>query len=400
MNLPAILKKYINRQTLPLILLGFLLLIFLLLQVSQIFSPRRFSQKAKADEAIPLTFDPASADAALNADFTVKLKLAPQSPLVIQGYLITLSFDKSKMKIKEDGIQYLKGAASVNLGADDNSKISTINGDSGQATLKMYGEIQSATGLTVSSATDLAQITFTSKTADATTITVSTPKVVKIGSDGVLTEVPMSVPTFNLNGVSTTATLTPTPPPGATNTPTPPPSGNVTLNLKLKFQGITTKPSTTSMNVRVKLGGAQTTDYQQASFTSNDNGIWSGTVAFNTTPGSGFIVYVKGPKHIQKKICAATPTETSPGTYHCGQGTIALVTGANTLDFSGVLQLGGDLPDQDGTVNSYDISLVRNNLNKTDAETVRLADLNLDGKVDTQDYSLVIAALSVRSDEE
>ena len=62
----------------------------------------------------------------------------------------------------------------------------------------------------------------------------------------------------------------------------------------------------------------------------------------------------------------------------------------------------GDLPQQDGLVNSYDISLVRNNIGVAGSQhpaVLALADLNLDGIVDSQDYSLVIAALSIRSDE-
>ena len=62
----------------------------------------------------------------------------------------------------------------------------------------------------------------------------------------------------------------------------------------------------------------------------------------------------------------------------------------------------GDLPQQDGVVNSYDISLARNNIGVAgsyDPAVLALADLNLDGIVDSQDYSLVIAALSIRADE-
>ena len=69
------------------------------------------------------------------------------------------------------------------------------------------------------------------------------------------------------------------------------------------------------------------------------------------------------------------------------------------FDFTGIYLLVGDLPEQDGIVNSYDISLVRNLIGKTDVASLRQADLNLDGAVNAQDYSLVIAALSVRQDE-
>ena len=69
-------------------------------------------------------------------------------------------------------------------------------------------------------------------------------------------------------------------------------------------------------------------------------------------------------------------------------------------DFSGITLLVGDLPEQDGIVNAYDIGLIINNFGKRDSDILSKADVNMDGIVDTQDYSLVIAALSIRYDEE
>lgn len=202
----------------------------------------------------------------------------------------------------------------------------------------------------------------------------------------------------------------------STSPPSPPPEGPITISLKLKFQGIMKRPPNQFNNLVVKItvfGGpiivadeSETTKNpnifsQQVNFVADDSGVWTGTVSFPyLLPGSDHRILIKGPKHIQKKICDQIPTETYPGSYHCGQGKITLNAGVNNLDFSGIYQLVGDLPDQDGIVNSYDVSLVRNSLNKGDTDSLRLADLNLDGVVNAQDYSLVIAALSIRSDEE
>ncbi|MDH7476327.1 MAG: dockerin type I domain-containing protein [Microgenomates group bacterium] len=235
----------------------------------------------------------------------------------------------------------------------------------------------------------------------------------------------------NTPGPSPTPTRTPTPTtPAATNTPGPaatvtqgpsPTSGgpsptagqttetqsqNITLNLKLKFQGVLKRPSGDSNKLQVKVravgGGKEET--KTAEFTANDNAVWTGSVTFTTlTPGTNYRIYTKGPKHLRKKICSASPLETYPGTYHCDDGQIALAAGQNTFDFSNIYQLVGDLPGQggmqDGIVNSYDTSLVTTNLNKNDSQAVNWADLNLDGVVNAQDYSLIIAALSIRSDE-
>lgn len=187
-------------------------------------------------------------------------------------------------------------------------------------------------------------------------------------------------------------------------------TGNVKLNLKLKFQGITKKPSTEALNfIKGKIEGKIIGTNEgfasapEGNFLvkSDDNGVWSGTVGIDlpqSSLGKKFALFIKGRRHIQKKICDSVPTETSPGTYRCSTGNITLVAGDNNLDFSGILLLVGDL-DQNGIVDSVDFGLVKNCLGKSDSVCLSSSDLNLDGRVDTQDFSLIIAALGIRTDE-
>lgn len=209
--------------------------------------------------------------------------------------------------------------------------------------------------------------------------------------------------------------ISPTSPAGTTPTTaiTPtgaiPVTGNTILNLKLKFQGIPSKPADPRnfMNVRFTLSGDGITTplVKSGSFVSDGNGVWSGKVGFDVTSPTGkkYMLYVKGPRHVQKKICENAPSETAAGTYRCSAEAMTLKTGENTFDFSKVLQLSGDIygPDkkQDGVVNAIDISFIKNNLGKSDASALAVCDINLDGKCDTQDYSLIISALSIKSDE-
>ncbi|OGK21534.1 hypothetical protein A3C23_04830 [Candidatus Roizmanbacteria bacterium RIFCSPHIGHO2_02_FULL_37_13b] len=181
--------------------------------------------------------------------------------------------------------------------------------------------------------------------------------------------------------------------------------GNVKLNLKLKFQGIENKQpaeNLRSMVVKCSLsdGGLSSIQSQSATFTSDANGIWSGSLSYGVPAGSGYKVLCKGPKHLQKKICDAKPIETYPGTYSCDHGQITLKSGENNFDFSGIYMLVGDLPPQNGLVNAYDLSLIINLLDRSDAESVRVADLNLDNNVGAMDQSLVISALSHKLDEQ
>jgi hypothetical protein len=206
-----------------------------------------------------------------------------------------------------------------------------------------------------------------------------------------------------------------------TNTPTPTPTqppGSVSLNLKLKFQGVMRQPTDASqktMKVKIKVGGGNLSSPVAVdgdfTLTNNRNSdtdalIWEGTVNLpqSVNPGQNYYLLIKGPKHIQKKICANNPSETTAGSYRCqGSGGINLSSGQNNLDFSKIYLLAGDLPingAQDGIVDSQDAAYMRNNLGKNEATVISIADLNLDGKVDTQDWSMVLYALSVKTDEE
>ncbi|PIZ65644.1 hypothetical protein COY14_01950 [Candidatus Roizmanbacteria bacterium CG_4_10_14_0_2_um_filter_36_9] len=108
---------------------------------------------------------------------------------------------------------------------------------------------------------------------------------------------------------------------------------------------------------------------------------------------------IKGPKHLQKKICVNNPLEVIPGTYNCKKGEITLQNGEQTLDFLGIYLLAGDLPLQNGLIDAVDIIYVKSNLGSKDPEVVSRADLNLDGIVDSQDYTMIINALSFKYDE-
>jgi len=187
---------------------------------------------------------------------------------------------------------------------------------------------------------------------------------------------------------------------GATVTLSP---NAVTLSLKLMLQGVKTAPSVKTIPVRVKIAGGPSnvkTDYVTAQFTAGSDGVWTGKASFENVPaGSGYRVYIKGPMHIQRKFCDPTPTSTA-GSTTCAGTAVTLKIGDNPFDFTTNPLLVGDLPPQDGVSDSLDLSNIRQNLGKTDAEATSKADLNQDGVVDSQDYALVLQTLSVKTDEE
>ena len=178
----------------------------------------------------------------------------------------------------------------------------------------------------------------------------------------------------------------------------------MTLDLKLKFQGIvgqTNRLSTIPVKVMVSSSGMNVAQTASTVFSVDNSGTWSGQIYFGSLiEAPDYKIFVKGPMHLQKRICDNSPNTQEPGKYSCISGNIQLTAGTNQLDFTGIHLLGGDLPLQDGLANAYDVALVKNNLGKTDPAILAQADLNFDGIVDTQDYSLVIAALAIRSDDE
>lgn len=200
---------------------------------------------------------------------------------------------------------------------------------------------------------------------------------------------------------------------GPTPTPTSGPVGKANLNLKLRFQGITAAQvaaeNLTSRNMQIRIGlsgggSLAETVYQFADFAVDDNAIWTGRVSFDNIPaGSDYKILIKGPKHLQRRICDSDPREDITGPplnrYSCEKGKLNIVSGENSFDFSNILQLAGDTPEQDGVVNAIDVSAVISAFGQADQISLDKADFNLDGEVNGIDYDLIIGTLSVKNDE-
>lgn len=177
---------------------------------------------------------------------------------------------------------------------------------------------------------------------------------------------------------------------------------NVLLKLRLKFQGITSVPvSRNYMDVKVIVRKAGVEVTQILGLVADENGVWSRDPAlFPGLPaGSGYSILIKGPRHLQRKICNLSPSESVLGLYQCRGEGLTLNAGIDELNFTGITLLAGDL-DQNGVANAADIARILTNLGSTDSNILRVADVNLDGVINTQDFSLVVDALSVKVDEE
>lgn len=340
-----------------------------------------------AGETMNLSFTPATTTVAANADFTVSVLIKSSANTVLRGGKIKVNFDKTMLSFKS--IEYKAGAVSAGLG-NTTADAAAINAN---GFVDIVAENTTSTGgvLPAAYGVELASLTFTALSTTASTVTMTDSSFYSVNSDGSLFDT-WTIAAQNLDvneGGETT--------------------GNVKLNLKLKFQGINKKPKDELNFIKGKIEGMIIgtnegfTSTTEGNFLvkSDDNGVWSGTVGIylpQSALGKKFTLYIKGRRHIQKKICDSVPTEASPGTYRCPTGNINLVAGDNNLDFSGILLLVGDL-DQNSIVDSVDFSLVKNCLGKSDTVCVSSSDLNLDGIVNTQDFSMILVALGIRTDE-
>jgi len=394
-----------------------ILVIIIVVLVSLIFIFSYFFQKggkkSKAtSESITIIFDPSSLSGAATADLPpLKIMGRPTIDMRLRGYELNLTFDKNHLEVKD--IIYPSSCPLVS------GYSSTVNQANNLGLIKIACASNSVEGFLLSSSTqtELAKVIFKSKQSNSSNISINQNKVgfSMITNEG-LKEIPSSlsnslivyVRTGNFSPIATN-----TQPPNATTQP-----GSISLNLKLKFQGIMKMPANENqktMKVKIKVGGGSLSSpvSVDVNFTltenrnlSSDALIWEGMVNLppQVNPDQNYYLLVKGPKHIQKKICVSNPQETTAGSYRCqGNQGITLSAGENNLDFSKIYLLAGDLPVngvQDGVVDSLDTSYIRNNLGKTDSNVVAIADLNLDGKIDAQDWAMVIYALSIKADEE
>jgi len=217
-----------------------------------------------------------------------------------------------------------------------------------------------------------------------------------------VTPVPTESPT-----VTVTETLTPIP----TFTETPSPTitqianlEEVQLDIRLRLQGIVGKPVAAGSGISMKLSlisEDKSNSYEQdVLFQPSDSGVLTGTMTLKSAyTGTHYKLLIKGPKHLQKRICEVRPSEAVGGTYRCTNGNIELKKGSNQIELENIVILAGDIPEQDSVINAQDIVFIRQSLGSKNENDIRRGDLNYDGIVDSQDYGMILNALSFKYDD-
>gem|GEM_PF-6270928 len=181
-------------------------------------------------------------------------------------------------------------------------------------------------------------------------------------------------------------------------------SGTLTLIVSARMQGVAKMPASgrSPLPFTVTVNGKDGKKYTNTvSFAADAAGKWIGNGSFPAPPDADYSVFIKGPLQLGRKVCSNNPTETTPGGYKCG-GNFMKLTGSTNLDIGGIYLPAGDAAPQNGMIDSYDLTFVRTHLGSRDAMVLTQADVNADGVVDTQDYSLILSNLAtgVKYDDE
>lgn len=373
--------------------IGSLLLAVIVLVAVTIALPiGKMSQKKATLGAGSVLLAPSTETLEVNEQKTVSLYLTNPNQKKISFVDVRLSFNKDVLEITE--FTPNPDAFPVNLTGTD---INLLGKTTGRAKLQA---VNSGTALKNNDSILIGSIKIKGKASGVSQITITDSTSQVVGENPSSDDLALGM-TGSQGGTYTVTggnEPTVTPSVGPTASPTIPAGTAPVLSFKIKFQGISSKKVDQKVKVSVKKTGVDEA-FENVNVSSNNEGIYSGSVILRGVSfGSGYKIFIKGPKHLTKKFCEDKPTSRCTG-----EGRITLVSGANTFDFATQVLEAGDLPDggvQDGVVNSLDYSLWKSRFGKEDATNLAVADINLDGIVNTADWNLMRITLETKYEDD
>jgi hypothetical protein len=375
-------------------LLGGAILIILGLFLSLLFLNQNKSLNKSAYGAGTLTLVSSSASPGVNDEVFVEVRLTTTEKA--PSFDVTLGYDPAKIEVVSFGTKGFEKGPLYGVADTFNNNATTGKVTFGSSYLDV-GSTNFPTGTNIV----LGKIKIKGKVAGEATISFD-PATRIIGYNPgnadtyitIGTKNPLSI-TFGQGGTTIAPTQAPT---------------KFKINFSVKFQGVTEKRPDQKVKVIVKKG-AEEESFTNVNVVANDSGVYSGSV--NVTkfdPGSGFLVYIKGPRHLAKKFCVnnqvgrCNPEQSF--TFTSGDNNLSLI---GTTTTSTYLE-GGDLPNpndgfkQDGVANSIDFGLlnqvVHERLHSTAVNDILVGDIDLDGEVTATDLLRLRQTLESKYEED
>ena len=165
--------------------------------------------------------------------------------------------------------------------------------------------------------------------------------------------------------------------------------GDLTVDVLNRVSNV----SQTLSNVQVSVVGNEVDSKGNQVFQVSNLDVGSSLMGANTNN----FVKVKGPFHLRRRMCTDGQSGKTDDATVCNINLFS--SDSYVYDFSEYTLLAGDA-NLDGVINSVDFSLVKNAVNAdAELECGRQYDLNMDGVVNSLDLNLVKDALSSKDDE-
>lgn len=323
---------------------------------------------------LPITITPASLSKNVGDTFPLAVSLLSVNPL--SGVTITVQFDPHMLSL-----QSVSGnTSSFSEDLSSNTQSAQGLGTLSTVALKPYDQLPKGP-------LQVGTITFKAIGPGTTSITLNSSEIVGPGATaGTLNQFAAALSSPVSIAIGTNGT-----------TPSPTPSqDSPIISFKLKLTGVDRQGP--SLPFKLHIVDPTTGTYWDfvQTLTSNVNGMYSfdGFLILSGVPsGKPYNIFVKGPKHLQRRMGSRIiiPTKNEP---------------QNVFDWTDKPLLPGDVPNpsqnysQDGIANALDNSLIIERIYHDGQNATLVADLNYDGVVNLFDYSLFLATLSSKNDDD
>ncbi|MFH0772878.1 MAG: dockerin type I repeat-containing protein [bacterium] len=168
-------------------------------------------------------------------------------------------------------------------------------------------------------------------------------------------------------------------------------ASGTTVQFTIKVQG--TYNLSRSIKARIELYNQKEKlqTWNDVIFSRDSRGIYTGEITLSSFVDSHFYAFtVKPDKSLQQLVCDYQTIN------FCGQPKLILKQGQNSIDMTQSIFYVGDV-NNDGKIDSFDMSTVLKYLGKEDKEALNHADCNQDNVVDTTDYASAIKSMSLNA---